>query len=175
MENASTNADSEISTIVSVDTLTLVITDVTIIPSECTVESSPAQNKVQSGSTASYTLASKSADGSAQSVTTDTYTVSLTCQTTARCGDETYTSTASSTSGEYTVDVTPTLGGVYDVVITMENAATDDDQNIDTTVDDSLTLEVIDTTTVPSFCTVTASDSTGDIVRLTGSTFTYTM
>ena len=78
------------------------------------------------------------------------------------------------TAGEYTVDVSPTLGGVYDVVITMENAATDADQNIDTLVD-TLTLTVIDTKTVPSFCTVLTSPSTGDIVRPIGSTFTYTM
>ena len=69
----------------------------------------------------------------------------------------------------------PTLGGVYDVLVTMENAATAADQNISTLVDDSLTLTVIDTTTVPSACTVVASDTIGDIVRPTGSTFSYTM
>ena len=69
----------------------------------------------------------------------------------------------------------PTLGGVYDVLVTMTNAATNADQNIDTTVDDSLTLEVIDTTTVPSFCTVVTAPSTGDIVRPSEDTFSFTM
>ena len=41
MENASTDADSEISTIVSVDTLTLVITDITTVPSASTSVISP--------------------------------------------------------------------------------------------------------------------------------------
>ena len=69
----------------------------------------------------------------------------------------------------------PTLGGVYDVLVTMENAATAADQNISTTVDDTLTLTVIDTTTVPSFCTVVASATTGDIVRPIGGTSSFTM
>ena len=177
MENDSTDADSEISTIVSEETYTLVITDITTVPSASTVKTSPTSDQVTSGSTASYTLVSRSADGSAQAVTTDAYTVTLTCNTASRCGDESYsyTSSAAATDGEYTVDVSPTLGGIYDVVITMKNSATDADQNIDTIVNDSLTLTVIDTTTVPSFCTVVTAPSTGEIVRPTGSTFSFTM
>ena len=110
-------------------------------------------------------------------MTTDVYTITLKCSTVARCGHQVYTATSSpgAIDGIHQLRPTPTLGGVYDVLITMENAATMADLNIDTTVDDSPTLEVIDTTTVPSFCRVVASDTTGDIVRPNGSTFSYTM
>ena len=57
----------------------------------------------------------------------------------------------------------------------MTNAATDADQNIDTTIDDSLTLTVIDKTTVPNFCSVVTSPTTGDIVRPIGGTSSFTM
>ena len=62
MENASTDADSEISTIVSVGTLTLVITDVTTVPSASSIRTKPSQSQVGSGNTASYTFVSRSAD-----------------------------------------------------------------------------------------------------------------
>ena len=111
-------------------------------------------------------------------MTTDVYTLTLTCQSDSTCGDQTYSYTSNPTasnSGVFVIVGYPTLGGVYDVLVTMENAATAADQNISTLVDDSLTLTVIDTTTVPSACTVVASDTIGDIVRPTGSTFSYTM
>ena len=57
----------------------------------------------------------------------------------------------------------------------MENAYTASGCNIDTLVDGSLSLTVIDDTTVPNACTVVASDTAGDIFRPIGSTFTYTM
>ena len=112
-------------------------------------------------------------------MTTDVYTLTLTCQSDSTCGDQTYSYTTpnptAANNGIFVILGYPTLGGVYDVLVTMENAATAADQNISTLVDDSLTLTVIDTTTVPSACTVVASDTTGDIVRPTGSTFSYTM
>ena len=111
-------------------------------------------------------------------MTTDVYTLTLTCQSDSTCGDQTYSYTSNPTAannGVFEILGYPTLGGVYDVLITMENAATAADQNISTTVDNTRTLTVIDTTTVPSFCTVVASATTGDIVRPIGDTFTYTM
>ena len=50
----------------------------------------------------------------------------------------------------------PILPGIYDIVVTMENAASQSDLNIVTTVKDRqpLTLTVIDTTTVASVSTV---------------------
>lgn len=102
----------------------------------------------------------------------------MTCQNGSTCGDQVYTYTANadtSNPGEFIALATPTLGGVYDVLVTMENAYTASDCNIDTLVDNSLSLTVIDDTTVPSACTAVASDTAGDIVRPTGSTFTYTM
>ena len=156
MENAYTRDNPDISTVGSVDALTLDVTDITTVPSQSTLVTSPAGNTVDSGMTASYTLQSNDASGTTQAVTTDSYTVTLTCQSGALCGNEvySYTSTASSTTnGQYDVVVSPTLGGVYDVSITMENTATAADQNIDTAVSGIfLTLEVIDDTTVPSAC-----------------------
>ena len=63
----------------------------------------------------------------------------------------------------------------YNNKIVKDYDITSADQNIDTTVDDSLTLEVIDTTTVLSFCTVLTAPSNGDIVRPTGDFFSFTM
>ena len=123
-------------------------------------------------------MRSKSANGISQTVTNDVYTVTLTCQNGSTCGNQVYTSTANadiSNPGEFIALATPTLGGVYDVTVTMENAYTASDCTIDTLVDDSLSLTVIDDTTVPSACSVVASDMAGDIVRPTGSTFTYTI
>ena len=111
-------------------------------------------------------------------MTTDVYTLTLTCQSDSTCGDQTYSYTSNPTAannGVFEILGYPTLGGVYDVLITMENAATAADQNISTTVDNTRTLTVIDTTTVPSFCTVETAPSTGEIVRPIGSTFSFTM
>ena len=98
MENASTDADSEISTIVSVGTLTLVITDVTTVPSASRVKNSPSGDQIESGKKAIYKFRSRSEDKTFQPITTDNWMLTLTCQTTARCGDETYTYTATTTN-----------------------------------------------------------------------------
>ena len=114
-------------------------------------------------------------------MTTDSYTLTLTCQSGSRaiCGDEvySYTSTPSSTTdGLYDIEVSPPLAGIYDISIIMENAATQADQNIDITVCGiSLTLEVIGDITVPSFCDVLIAPSTGDIVRPDGEAFSFTI
>ena len=93
------------------------------------------------------------------------------------CGDKvyTYTSSADAGIGEFVVTATPKLGGEYDVLVTMENAYTASDCNVGTTVNDSLTLTVIDETTVPSSCTVSSASPTGDIVRPDGANFSFTM
>ena len=77
MENASTDADSEISTIVS-DNLTLVITDITTVPSGSLVTASPAQ--IDSGDELLYRFRSRLADGTLTTVTTDNWTLTFTCQ-----------------------------------------------------------------------------------------------
>ena len=71
--------------------------------------------------------------------------------------------------------IDPTLGGMYDVLITMENASTMADRNIDTTCSGSLTLTVMDDTTVPVACDVTVAPMTGDIVRPDGDAFSFTI
>ena len=71
--------------------------------------------------------------------------------------------------------VSPTLGGIYDVLVTMENASTQADLNIDTTVSDSQTLTVLSDITVPSACQLLANPTTGDIVRPDGVTFAFTV
>ena len=143
MENANTMANSEISTICSMNALSLDITDITTMPAQSTVESSPVDDKIVSGTMETYVIQSRDADGNPQAVTTDAYTLTLTCQNGELCGDEvySYTSTPSAIDGQYDVVVSPTLGGIYDVSIMMENAATEADQNIDTNVSGiSLTL-----------------------------------
>ena len=179
MENANTASNPDISTICSMNTLRLDITDITTVPSQSTVESSPAGNEILSGTMETYVIQSRDADMNPQAVTTDSYTVTLTCQSGALCGDEVYSfpsAPSATTDGQYDVVVSPTLGGVYDVSITMENASTMADQNIDTTVSGiSLTLEVIDNVTVPVACDVTVAPTTGDIVRPDGETFAFTV
>ena len=179
MENANTMANSEISTICSMNALSLDITDITTMPAQSTIETSPVDDKIVSGTMETYIIQSKDADMNPQAVITDAYTVTLTCQSGALCGDEVYSfpsAPSATTAGQYDVVVSPTLGGVYDVSITMENASTMADQNIDTTVSGiSLTLEVIDNVTVPVACDVTVAPTTGDIVRPDGETFAFTV
>ena len=178
MENANTMANSEISTICSMNALSLDITDITTMPAQSTVESSPVDDKIVSGTMETYVIQSRDADGNPQAVTTDAYTLTLTCQNGELCGDEvySYTSTPSAIDGQYDVVVSPTLGGIYDVSIMMENAATEADQNIDTNVSGiSLTLTVMDDTTVPVACDVTVAPMTGDIVRPDGDAFSFTI
>ena len=176
MENAYTAAESSASTTVSSDQ-TLVVVNPATVPELCEVIESPVDNKVNSGDDADYKFKSKDIYGTSPDIDDDVYTVTLTCKWGSTCGDKvyTYTSSADAGTGEFLATATPTLGGEYDVLITMENAYTDSDCNVDTLVNNSLTLTVIDTTTVPSACTVVASDTAGDIVRPTGSTFSYTM
>ena len=146
------------------------------MPSGSLVTASPAQ--IDSGDELLYRFRSRLADGTLTTVTTDNWTLTFTCQSASYCGDQvyTYSATPSISNGNYFVKARPSLGGVYDVLVTMENAATDADQNINTVVSENeKTLTIVDTTTVPSFCTAVASDTTGDIVRPVGSTFTYTM
>ena len=59
-------------------------------------------------------------------MTTDSYTLTLTCQSGALCGDEvySYTSIPGTIDGQYDIVVSPILGGVYDVSIIMENTST---------------------------------------------------
>ena len=173
------------------------VTDIVIAaastPADSTLESSPAGGSIVVYNTATYTMQSRSASNTAQPTEDDVYTVKLTCND-ALCGNTEYTTTATHTTGGlYSADLTPSVGGTYDVLITMENAYTAAEPSVSTIIsddltlvvtnpatvpnssDDSLSLTVIDDTTVPSACTVVASDTAGDIVRPTGSTFTYTM
>ena len=111
-------------------------------------------------------------------MTTDSYTLTLTCQSGALCGDEvySYTSTPAAIDGQYDIVVSPILGGIYDVSIIMENTSTVDDQNIDTSVCGiTLALEVIHDITVPDACEVLASPTAGNIVRPDGESFAFTM
>ena len=86
MENASTDADSEISTIVS-DDLTLVITDTTSVPSKSLIFVKPAGDQIDSGDMAIYKFRSRDAKLGPTYVTTDTWTLTLTCQSSSYCGD----------------------------------------------------------------------------------------
>ena len=179
MENANTAGNPDISTICSMNNLRLDITDITTVPSQSTVVSSPVGAEIMSGSTGTYVIQSRDADMNPQAVTSDSYTLTLTCQVGTLCGDEVYSfmSTPSATTdGQYDVLVSPTLGGFYDVSITMENTSTVADQNIDTNVSGiTLTLEVIDSVTVPVACEVTVAPTTGDIVRPDGEAFAFTV
>ena len=179
MENTNTAGNPDISTICSMNNLRLDITDITTVPSQSTVESSPVDAEIMSGSTGTYVIQSRDADMNPQAVTSDSYTLTLTCQVGTLCGDEVYSfmSTPSATTdGQYDVLVSPTLGGFYDVSITMENTSTTADQNIDTNVIGiSLTLEVIDSVTVPIACEVTVAPTIGDIVCPDGDTFAFTI
>ena len=60
--------------------------------------------------------------------------------------------------GVYFVKARPTVGGVYDVSATMENAATDADKNIDIVIPKSPvysnTFIVVDNRTLPSYSQV---------------------
>ena len=59
---------------------TLDITDITTVPCQSTLVTSPASDTVDSGTTASYILQSRDASGTIQAVITDSYTFTLTCQ-----------------------------------------------------------------------------------------------
>ena len=176
MENAYTAAESSVSITVR-DDLTLVVINPATVPELSEVIEAPDGDEVNSGDNAEYKFKSKDIYGTTPDIDDDIYTVTLTCKWGSTCGDKvyTYTSTADAGTGEFVVTATPTLGGEYDVLVTMENAFTDSDCNVDTTVDDSRSLTVIDTTTVPSACTVVTAPSTGDIVRPDGDTFSFTM
>ena len=104
MENTSTAADSEISTIVS-DDLTLVITDTTSVPSKSLIFVKPAGDQIDSGDMAIYKFRSRDAKLGPTYVTTDTWTLTLTCQSSSYCGDQvyTYTATPGTVNGQYFV------------------------------------------------------------------------
>ena len=158
--------------------VTNIVIAATSTPADSTLESSPTDDRIVVPNTATYTMQSRSASNTAQPTEDDVFTVKLTCSDAALCdcGDTEYTATATHMGdGLYYADLTPTVGGTYDVLITMENAYTAAESSASITVSDNLTLVVIDDTTVPSACTVVASATTGDIVRPTGSTFTYTL
>ena len=80
MENANTRDNSDISTVCSMGAYTLDITDITTVPCQSTLVTSPASDTVDSGTTASYILQSRDASGTIQAVITDSYTFTLTCQ-----------------------------------------------------------------------------------------------
>ena len=70
-------------------------------------------------------MQSRTADGTTRPEDSDDYTVKLTCNNAALCGTESFSTTATHTlDGLYTASLTPTVGGTYDVSITMENACT---------------------------------------------------
>ena len=87
----------------------------------------------------------------------DVYTVKLTCSD-ALCGSTEYETTAThTTDGLYSAELTPIVGGTYDVLITMENAYTAAESSASTTVSSDQTLVVVNPATVPELCEVTES------------------
>ena len=92
MENENTMQNPDISTICSVDTFTLDITDVTTVPSQSSFMVSP-MGDVDVGTTVMFDFQSKSADDIPQDVATDVYTVTLTCNNDI-CNGQVYTAIA---------------------------------------------------------------------------------
>lgn len=156
------------------------VNDIVIAPASSpnfsTVESMPAGDSIdlQNTDTATYTVQSRSADGTAQPVQNDVYTAKLTCNDANICGTEEFTATGvHTTDGLYSIDFMPTVPGPYDVVINMENAYTASllssnnvfaqigssssssaQEDEPTIVSTGMTLTVADTRSVPSGSTV---------------------
>ena len=121
----------------------------TSTPTDSTLESSPVGVSILVDTTATYTMQSRSASDTAQPTENDVFTVKLTCND-ALCGSTEYTTTATHTTGGlYSADLNPSVGGTYDVLITMENAYTAAESSASTTVSDNLTLVVVNPATVP--------------------------
>ena len=94
-------------------------------------------------------MQSRTSFNAASPTENDVYTVKLTCKS-ALCGSTEYTTTATHTTGGlYSADLNPSVGGTYDVLITMENAYTAAESSASTTVSDNLTLVVVNPATVP--------------------------
>lgn len=146
MENEYTEANPDVSTIVR-DDLTLTVFDDTTVPSAATIVSQPSGD-IDAGTTVSYVIQTKSEDGRVQEVDSDVFTVTLT-------GPETFTATAFHVNaGLYVASLTPTKGGTYDLLITMENDFTSANPAVSTTSSDDQTLSVIDNRTLASAATI---------------------
>ena len=161
MENSCTASNLNISTTVSTGTTIKVIDNATVA-SISTIESSTLED-IQVGSLATFTIQSRSANGGPQPTETDIYTVTLTCMAPKYgeplCDDDVFTTTATHTAGGlYSAALTPTTGGNYSVLVTLDNDIDDRRRNLvdyDTNVvSEDLTLVVLDDTTVPSASTV---------------------
>lgn len=119
-------------------------------PEGSTLESAPAGDQINLGDTATFTMQSCTANGTTRSTSNDAYTVTLTCNDSDVCGTETLSTTATHTAdGLYSAVLTPTVGGSYDVSISMENAFTSATSST-TVVSNDSTLTVVDDTTVPN-------------------------
>lgn len=121
---------------------------------------------------ATYTIQTRSDDGTAQPVTDDTFTLSATCAQEGRDNTISYMAAVTAdATGLYTATFTPEYWCNYDVVINMENDYTSANVGIQTTVSADLTLRVIDNTTVPGAATVESQPS-GDVEVETMATYT---
>ena len=121
------------------DDQTLIVLDDTTVPGAATVESQPAE-EVFKKTTVSYTLQSRSADGRAIDDANDIYRVTLIClyedeERKKKCRKDLYSAIAvHQGSGVYIADIHVSKQGVYDVLITMNNAYTTANPNVSTAV-----------------------------------------
>ena len=109
--------------------------DDTTVPVAATVESSPSVD-VEAGTTATYTIQTRSEDGRKQEdVNDDVFTITLTCADADRDNTVSISTTAiPDDSGLYIASFYPTYWCTYDVTITMTNAYTAANVDVSTIV-----------------------------------------